>query len=77
VDPHRPDAADTAPKWRGLADYANAHGSQFRRILAVIADNDGKLLSLDLKNPQVAERLKAANSETSIRSIFNDLGGPY
>jgi type III restriction enzyme len=77
VDPHRPADADTAPKWRGLAAYAKNHGSQFRRIIGVIADRDGSLLSIDLKNPDVAKRLDDANNETDIRAIFSDLGGPY
>ncbi|MBI2857370.1 MAG: DEAD/DEAH box helicase family protein [Chloroflexi bacterium] len=77
VDPHRPDSGDTAPKWRGLAKYAKKHSSLFRRILAVIADNEGTLRSLDLKNPQVAGRLESAINETDVRAIFADIGGLY
>jgi type III restriction enzyme len=75
VDPHRPTDADTAPKWRGLAAYAKNHGGQFRRIIGVIADRDDALLSIDLKNPDVAKRLAEAHNETDIRAIFADLGG--
>ena len=77
VDPHRPSFGDTGPKWSGLADYAVQHGSLFRRILAVIKDTDDVLVSLDMKNPQVAKRMAKATNETDIRKIFRDFGGPY
>lgn len=77
VDPHRPNEADTGPKWRGLAVYAAAHGAQFRRILAVIEDSNENLLSLDLKNQAVAEALADAGNETDIRKVFDSLGGSY
>jgi len=77
VDPHRPDRSDTAPKWIGLAKYAETHGDYFRRVLAVIRDAGDTLISLDLKNPEVAEHLAKASNETEIRQIFSSLGGPY
>jgi len=77
VDPHRPDSADTGPKWRGLATYAKNHGHLFRRCVGVIRDTSSNLLSLDLKNPEVAERLRTVTNETDIRSLFADLGGNY
>lgn len=77
VDPHRPDAGDTGPKWRGLAAYAAEHGTLFRRILAVIKDSNDNLLSLDLKNAAVAAALADASNETDIRKVFDALGGSY
>lgn len=77
IDPHRPDSSDAAPKWGGLAAYAKEHGSLFRRINAVVADDDGELLSLDLKNPQVAKRFESASNEADVRKLFADLGGAY
>jgi type III restriction enzyme len=77
VDPHRPDAADTGPKWRGLADFATTHSGSFRRVAAVIQGPDKKLMSLDLKNPNVAEALERASNETDIRKIFATMGGTY
>ena len=77
VDPHRPDNADTGPKWRGLAAYADKHRKQFRRVVAVIKDHDDTLLSLDLKNPAVAKALETASTETDIRALFAALGGSY
>jgi len=76
VDPHQPNAADTGPKWTGLAQYAMEHGSVFRRVAAVIKSGD-KLLSLDLKIPQVLERIGEATNETDVRAIFDELGGSY
>jgi type III restriction enzyme len=77
VDPHRPDSADTGPKWRGLANYAKIHGHLFRRCVGVIRDSSENLVSLDLKNPEVVERLQNVSNETDIRSLFADLGGNY
>jgi type III restriction enzyme len=77
VDPHRPDGGDTGPKWVGLARYAAEHGDKFRRVLAVIKDSAGKLVSLDLRNPDVAKRLAKATNETDIRNVFADFGGTY
>lgn len=77
IDPHRPDASDTAPKWSGLADYAKKHARSYRRVLAVIKNTENQLVSLDLKNPAVAPALKSAISEADVRKIFEDFGGPY
>jgi len=77
IDPHRPDSADTSPKWLGLAEYAQRFSSHFRRVLAVAKDGDDRLVSLDLKNPDVVTRLSQAHTETDVQNIFSDLGGPY
>jgi type III restriction enzyme len=77
IDPHRPDASDTGPKWTGLAAYASAHGGSFRRVMAVIQNADKKLLSLDLKNPTVATAVAQATNETDVRKLFEDFGGAY
>lgn len=77
IDPHRPDASDTGPKWTGLAQFADRHSKDFRRVLAVIGDAEGNLLSLDLKNPEVAEKLASCHTETDIRKLFGEFGGAY
>jgi type III restriction enzyme len=77
VDPHRPDAGDTGPKWTGLAAYATKHAALFRRIAAVIKNGDGHLVSVDLKNADVAARCASARNETDIRKVFADFGGAY
>ena len=77
VDPHRPSESDTGPKWVGLAHYAQQHGAHIRRVLAVIKDDNGTLVSLDLKNPDVKKQLESASNETDIRAVFESLGGSY
>lgn len=77
VDPHRPSESDTGPKWTGLAKYAKDNAAIFRRVVAVIRNPDEKLLSLSLKNPDVATRLAGATNETDIRAIFDSFGGSY
>lgn len=77
IDPHRPDASDTGPKWTGLADYAGRHGSSFRRVMAVIQGTDKKLLSLDLKNPTVVAAMAQVTNETDARKLFDEYGGAY
>ena len=77
VDPHSPSQADTGPKWAGLAEYARKHGELFRRIVAVIKNVEGVLVSVDLKNPSVAEAMQEATTETDIRKAFEAFGGNY
>lgn len=77
IDPHRPDASDTGPKWTGLAHYARTHGSPIRRVMAVIQDSSKEMIGLDLKNPDAAQMLSQSANETDIRRIFDQLGGSY
>jgi hypothetical protein len=37
----------------------------------------GKLLGLDLGNPEVGKRMAKATNDNEIRKIFDDLGGNY
>lgn len=77
VDPHRPDQGDAGPKWTGLARYAKAHTAVLRRVVAVIKNADGALMSLDLKNPSVAIEMATASNETDVRNIFGKFGGTF
>ncbi|HHT26618.1 MAG TPA: DEAD/DEAH box helicase family protein [Firmicutes bacterium] len=77
IDPHDPSRSDTGPKWAGLADYALKHQDAYRRVFAVIGDSGNSLLALDLKNKDVADRLRSAHSETDIRNLFSEFGGSY
>lgn len=77
VDPHRPDQADTGPKWTGLSRYAQEHSNRFRRVVAVVKDAEGKLAGLDLKMAAVEKALGKAGNETDIRKIFETYGGKY
>ncbi|MBK8809527.1 MAG: DEAD/DEAH box helicase family protein [Acidobacteria bacterium] len=67
VDPHGHHLADALPKLRGLARYAEANGTSFRRIDAVALSN-GVYRLLDLKE----ERVRAAVfSATSAKAVYD------
>ncbi|MDV7177755.1 DEAD/DEAH box helicase [Micrococcus luteus] len=65
VDPHGTHLADALPKLRGLAEYAQAHGDAFGRIEAV-AEIDGQLRVLDMKNDVVQAGVHAAQDAESL-----------
>ena len=65
VDPHGWHLADSLPKLRGLAAYAEANASLFRRIEAV-AEIDGKYRVLDLTLPEVRGAIDTAASAKSV-----------
>ena len=64
VDPHGWHLADSLPKLRGLARYAEANGSLFRRIEAV-AEIDGSFRRLDLKSGDTRDAISNAQSAKS------------
>lgn len=64
VDPHGTHLSDALPKLRGLAQFAETYGDEFRRIESV-AEAGGKLRVLDLGRPAVREAiLRAADAKT-------------
>ncbi|GGE21413.1 hypothetical protein GCM10011529_30050 [Polymorphobacter glacialis] len=74
IDPHGDFLADGASKLRGLANYAEKHGSKFGRIQAV-AEVDGSTLMLDLKAEDVRQLVRSVpNSREAYRS---PLSAPY
>ena len=77
IDPHNYALADTAPKWRGLSDYASKHGDKFGRIHAVIKTPDGVLKRIDLKDLAVQEALQDAHTGDDIIAIFSAHGSAY
>lgn len=77
VDPHRHDAADAAPKWSALAQYAKDHPDNLRRVVAVIKDASGTLRSLDLRADGISERVAAATDGALMESLFNQAGSNY
>jgi hypothetical protein len=52
------------------------HVSSFRRVLAVIKDED-QLKSLDPRNPGSRRGFETASGENDLRKIFTELGGNY
>lgn len=59
VDPHGVHLADAIWKLKGLADYAEKHEVEYRRIESIADPEDnGKFRSLDLKNFEVREAIR-------------------
>lgn len=77
VDPHRHDGADTAPKWAALARYAEDHPDIYRRVLAVIRDEDGVLRALDLTATGMQEKVAAAGDKAKMEALFASDGVKY
>lgn len=65
VDPHGLHFGDALPKLKGLAAYAEEHGSHYRRIDA-IADIDNTFRVLDLTEPAVRQEVKKATDAKSL-----------
>lgn len=65
VDPHGHHLSDALPKLRGLADYAEAHGDAFLRIVSV-AETDGTYRALDLKQSHVRAAVRAATDAKAL-----------
>ncbi|TSP09980.1 DEAD/DEAH box helicase [Cupriavidus campinensis] len=67
VDPHGLHLADSLPKLRGLARYAETHTNAYRRIESV-AQVKGKLRSLDLSREDVRQAVISAQDAMSLFS---------
>jgi len=77
VDPHSYSLADTLPKWRGLASYAEAHGARFQRIDAVIQDPTGTLLRLDFTDELIRAEFRKITTTDKLLALFAQEGGKY
>jgi len=74
VDPHGHHLADALPKLKGLARYAEANGTIYRRIEAV-AELNGTYRLLDLKEEKVRD---AVSSATNAKSLYeSSVAGDY
>lgn len=71
IDPHGIQFGDAIPKLKGLVDYAEAFGSQYRRIEAVAKIGD-KFRALDLTEASTRAAVAAA---TSIRALYEGEAG--
>lgn len=74
VDPHGDFLAESLPKLRGLADYAEKHGGHYGRIEAV-AEVDGTYRALDLANENVRELVRKTGSAKE--AYLNPLSRAY
>ncbi|MEV8358921.1 DEAD/DEAH box helicase family protein [Microbacterium sp. NPDC076895] len=74
VDPHGHHLADAMPKLRGLAQFTEAFGSEFRRIESV-AETNGAYRVLDLKRDQVREAIRTTHDAKALYE--SDLASDY
>lgn len=74
VDPHGHHLSDALPKLRGLADFAEKYGSEFRRIESV-AETGGELKVLDLTKHHVRQSVRDANDAKALYE--SGLAGKY
>lgn len=74
VDPHGHHLADAMPKLRGLADFVEKYGAEFRRIESV-AETNGVYRVLDLKRDQVRDAIR--NVEYAKALYESDLASDY
>jgi superfamily II DNA or RNA helicase len=58
VDPHGDHLADAKAKLQALADFAEAHGDRFIRIVSIAKGTDGSLRVLDLLEPHVRNAVR-------------------
>ena len=65
VDPHGHHLSDAIPKLKGLADFAEDYGDEFRRIESVAATK-GTLRVLDFKRPKVRDAIRAATDAEAV-----------
>lgn len=65
VDPHGHHLSDALPKLRGLADFAEKYGSDFRRIESV-AETERKLRVLDLTKHNVRQAIRDAKDAKAL-----------
>lgn len=77
VDPHGYHLRDAASKLQGYASYAQKHADAYHRMDAVTQLSDGRLLRLDMKNPNVRASVTSLNGHLSVESLFEMYGTVY
>lgn len=82
IDPHGAHQGDALPKLKALAKYADDHGDQFDRIIAVgveKSEGDKKYLyGIDMKNSTVRAAVYGSLADTeSVRGLFDTHGTKY
>ena len=77
IDPHGHHLSDAAPKLRGLATYAEKHGAEYQRILAVIRAAGGEYRMLDLTEASARKAVQKINTQGEIESVFAKHGAVY
>lgn len=78
VDPHGAHLGDSAPKLKALAEYADEHGGEFDRIIAVGVEKDGVLQGLNLKSSKIRRAVyESAADSDSIKQLYEQHGVKY
>ena len=77
IDPHGHHLADAAPKLRGLAAYAERHGGDYARVVAVVKATGGQFRMLDLTDPSVRGALAPIGTKEQIEAVFASHGSAY
>lgn len=76
VDPHGDQYGDALPKLKGLAKYAEEHGSHYRRIDS-LAEVSGKMRVLDLKSSATRKKVLETPDGAGVKALYADHGGTY
>lgn len=71
LEPHTQSQSDSVSKAKGLAVFAGEHGHRFGRI-QLIDEVGGTLKRLDFKSADTRQRVKALDSPTALRQLFED-----
>lgn len=78
IDPHGAHLGDASPKLKALAQYADEHGDQFDRIIAIGVEKDGALYGLDMLDSKVRKSVYESPADTdSMRRLYERHGAKY
>jgi len=69
LEPHSLSQDDSAAKAQGLANFALRHGDDFGRIELIIK-HKGKLLRLDVNQPDIRDKVRAVTDNQHLRQLF-------
>ena len=76
VEPHQPNQDDTFAKAKGLAEYAEAHGGDFGRLmmLKVEGPGDGALVSgFDVNERNTRKKALTLRNNEDVQGLFQPL----
>jgi type III restriction enzyme len=73
LEPHNESLADSLEKAKGLAYYADLHGTRFGRI-EMQRIEDGKIIRLDFNDPEIRQRALRLSSNQELYNLFRELG---
>jgi hypothetical protein len=75
LDPHLTSFTDSTAKAKGLAKYAESqHGAVVGRIEAIRVDSNGLIRRLDLKKPEVRQKVLNASDSHALDNLYDTIG---